>query len=135
MVGALFAAVGSGLQARDDFAGYRSVLDELGVPTVRASLKLYVAHFISLMPAAKIQRDHPHIARANPEFQAKLQDLTRATNDAGTTLMEDFRTLRQKARGDERASAFKRKAMYWSLILFGSLALFAAALVALIGAA
>lgn len=135
MAGSLCAAVGSGLQAREDFTGFRAVLEELGVPRASTSLKHYLGAFISLMPAAKVRREHPRIARANPEFEAKFAALTEATNEAWDTLNEEWRFVRQRARDDERARTLKRKAMYWSLILLGSLALFAAALVAMFAAA
>jgi hypothetical protein len=135
MTGSLFAVVGSGLQAVDDFRGYRAVMEELGLPTLGSLLLGYLANFVATMPLAKTAHYNPRSAAANPNSQVLLKERVEGTNKAGTLFMAHLRKIRQKARQDERAARLKRKAVYWSLILLGSLVLLSAALVALTGAA
>jgi hypothetical protein len=129
-IGSLCAAVGSGLQAREDLNAYRFLLDELGIPRVAQSVREYVGNFLALMGPAKANQ-HP-IGRANPELQRRIAEGVAAVDDAGRTLGTDWKYVREQARTSTAALALKRKAIYWFLILLGSLALLAAAMVALV---
>jgi hypothetical protein len=133
--GSLFGVVGSGFQAIDDFRGYRAVMEGLGLPTLGTLLLDYLANFGATMPLAKTARNNSRAVVANRDFEALLEKRVEGIDKAGASFMAHLREVRQKAREDERAVRLKRKAVYWSLILLGSLVLLAAALLALTGAA
>lgn len=131
--GSLLAAAGSAFRVKEELGQYHTLLQELGIDQVRASLREYVGRFLQLMATVSMIPRGP-TGRPRPIFKAMVQDTLDAqaaeANRAGAALLADARAVRLKAR-HEKALPLKRKAVYWFLILVASVLLLSASLVAL----